>query len=48
LALDDRDVTVDRQLSEAFDSAGLWPFYFQPVDFRSFPNAEHYTWIVPG
>jgi hypothetical protein len=40
-ALDDCDVTINRELGDALDlAAGLGPIDLQPVEFRSFPNAR--------
>ena len=46
-ALDNCDVTINRELGDALDlAAGLGPVYLQPVEFRPFPNAQHHTWIM--
>ena len=49
-ALDNCDVTINRELGDTLDlAAGLGPSYLQPVELRSFPNAQHHTLLPhPG
>ena len=45
--LDDGDVAVDRQIGKSLDlAAGLRPLDLQPIDFRTFPDAQHNARIV--
>lgn len=49
IALGDGDVAVDGQVLEALDrTARLRPFYFEPVEFCSWAEAEDHPRIVIG